>query len=118
MPGPPILLSSYAAHVISCGAGVLSSLSTFWWCLSSSSELGWGSVELLRTSDVRVFFSECTLHPGLGLDQALWVFHAMFFSGSPSGSGGGLSFAFVTGFVTMCSGPSLAPRFVGFTVPA
>ena len=37
-----------------------------------------------------------------------------FFSGSPSG----LSFAFVTVFVTMCSGPSLAPRFAGFTVPA
>ena len=42
----------------------------------------------------------------------------MFFSGSRSGSGGGLSFAFVTGFVTMCSGPSLAPWFAGFTVPA
>ena len=40
-----------------------------------------------------------------------------FFSGSPSGSGGGLSFAFVTVFATMCSGPSLGPRFAGFTVP-
>ena len=29
-----------------------------------------------------------------------------------------MSFAFVTGFVTMCSGPSLAPQFAGFTVPA
>ena len=28
----------------------------------------WGSVGLLRTSDVRVFLSECTLRPGLGLD--------------------------------------------------
>ena len=28
--------------------------------------LGWGSVELLQTSDVRAFFSECTLRPGLG----------------------------------------------------
>ena len=28
----------------------------------------WGSVWLLRTSDVRVFLSECTLRPGLGLD--------------------------------------------------
>ena len=28
----------------------------------------WGSVELLRTSDVRVFLSECTFRPGLGLN--------------------------------------------------
>ena len=28
----------------------------------------WGSVGLLRTFDVRVFLSECTLRPGLGLD--------------------------------------------------
>ena len=56
MPGPPVLLSSYAARVISCGAGVLSSLSPFRGCLSDPSELGWGSVELLRTSDVRVSF--------------------------------------------------------------
>ena len=68
MPGPPVLLSSYAACVISCGMGVLSSWSPFWGCLSGSSELRWGSVELLRTSDVRVFFSECTLRLGLGLD--------------------------------------------------
>ena len=51
VPGPPVLLSSYAARVISCGAGVLSSLSPFLGCLSGSSELGWSSVELLRTSD-------------------------------------------------------------------
>ena len=68
MPGPPVLLSSYAARVIFCGAGVLSSLLPFRGCVSGSSELGWGSVELLRTSDVCVFFSECTLRPGLGLD--------------------------------------------------
>ena len=41
-----------------------------------------------------------------------------FFRGSPSREQGGLSFAFVTVFVTMCSGHSLAPRFAGFTVPA
>ena len=68
MPGPPVLLSSYAACVISCGAEVLSSLSPFRGCLSGPSELGWGSVEILRTFAVRVFFSECTLRPGLGLD--------------------------------------------------
>ena len=107
MPGPLVLLSSDAARVISCGAGVLSSLSPFRGCLSGSSELGWGSVELLRTSDVRVFFSEYTLRPGLGLDWALWVFHAMFFSGSLSRSGGGLSFAFVAGFVAKTQAPPL-----------
>ena len=56
MPDPPVLLSSCAARVISCGAGVLSSLSPFRGCLSGSSELGWGLVELLRTSDERVSF--------------------------------------------------------------
>ena len=45
-------------------------------------------------------------------------FHTMSFSGSLSRSGGGLSFAFVTGFVGEVSGPSLAPRFAGFTVLA
>ena len=86
--------------------------------VSGSSVLGWGSVELLRTSDVRVFFSDCTLCPGLGLDWALWVFHVRFFQWLSFRERGGLSFAFVTVFVTMCSGPSLALRFVGFTVPA
>ena len=57
MPGPPVLLSSYAARVISCGTGVLSSLSPFRGCLSGSSVLGWGSVELLWTSDVRDFLN-------------------------------------------------------------
>ena len=39
------------------------------------------------------------------------------FSGSPTGSEGGLSFAFVPALVTMCFGTSLAPRFAGFTLP-
>ena len=77
MPGPHVLLSSYATRVISCGTGVLSSLSPFLGCLSGSSELGWGSVELLRTSDVSFSISECTLRPGLCLVWALWAFHAM-----------------------------------------
>ena len=54
MPGPHALLSPYAARVISCGTGVLSSLSPFLGCLSGSSELGWGSVELLP--DIRRAF--------------------------------------------------------------
>ena len=107
MPGPHVLLSSYAARVISCGTGVLSSLSPFLGCLSGSSELGWGSVELLRTYNVRFSISECTLRPGLCFDSALWVFHAMSFSGSLSRSGGGLSFAFVTGFVAKTQAPPL-----------
>ena len=68
MRGPPVLLSSYAVRVISCGTGVLSSWSPFLGCLSGSSELGWGSVELLRTYDVSFSISECTLRPGLCLD--------------------------------------------------
>ena len=94
MPGPSVLLGSYAARVISWVAGVLSS------CRPS------GGVSLVlqnlvgarwSSSGHPCFLSECTLRPGLGLDLAFWVFHVWFFSGSPSGSGGGGgSFAFVT----------------------
>ena len=56
MHGPPVLLSSYAVCAISCGTGVLSSWSPFLGCLSGSSELGWGSVELLQTYDVSFLF--------------------------------------------------------------
>ena len=63
------------------------------------------------------FLSDCTLRPGLGLDLAFWVFHVWFFSGFPSGSGWGV-LCFRHGFVKLCSGPSLAPRLAGFTVPA
>ena len=82
-------------------------LSPFLGCLSGSSELDWSSVELLRTYDVRFSSYECTLRPGLCLSWALWVFHAMSFSGSLSRSGGGLSFAFVTGFVAKTQAPPL-----------
>ena len=64
-------------------------------------------MELLRAYDVCFSISECTLRPGLCLDLALWVFHVMSFSGSLSRSGGGLSFAFVTGFVAKTQAPSL-----------
>ena len=74
-------------------------LSPFLGCLSGSSELVWGSVELLQTYEVRCSDSESALHSGLCLGWALWVFHAMSFSGSLSRSGGGVSFAFITGFV-------------------
>ena len=56
-------------------------------------------MELLRTYEVHFSNSESTFHPGLCLRWALWVFHAMSFRGSLSRSGGGVSFAFVTGFV-------------------
>ena len=68
MRGPPVLLSSYAVRVISCGTGDLSSWSPFLGFVSGSSELGWGSVELLRTYDVSFSISECNLRPGLCLD--------------------------------------------------
>ena len=51
--------------------------------------------------------SENALHPGLCLGWALWVFHAMSFSGFLSRSGGGVSFAFVTGFVAKTQAPPL-----------
>ena len=62
-------------------------MSPFRGCLSGSSELGWGSVELLRTSDGRVFCLIARLSPGLSLALAFWVFRVWVFSGSPSGSG-------------------------------
>ena len=117
MPGPPVLLSSYAACVISCGTGVLSSLSPFLGCLSGSSDLGWGSVELLRTYDVCFSISECTFSPGLCLDGALgipcYVFRWLSFQ-----ERGWVVLCFRHGLCGEDSGPSLAPRFAGFTVPA
>ena len=82
-------------------------LSPFLGCLFGSSELDRGSVELLRTYEVRFSDSGSALHPGLGLGWALWVFHAMSFGGSLSRSGGGVSFAFVTGFVAKTQAPPL-----------
>ena len=94
-------------------------MSPFLSCLSGSSELDRGSVELLRTYEVRFSDSESALHPGLCLGWAHWVFHAMSFRGSLSRGWGGVSFAFVPGFVAKTQGPSsLAPRFAGFTVLA
>ena len=74
-------------------------LSPFLGCLSGSSERDGGSVELLQTYEVCFSDSESALYPGLCLGWAHWVFHAMSFGGSLSRSGGGVSFAFVTGFV-------------------
>ena len=82
-------------------------LSPFLGCLSGSSELDWGSVELLQTYEVHFSNSESTLRPGLCLGWVLWVFHAMSFSGALSRSRGGVSFAFVTGFVAETQAPPL-----------
>ena len=63
--------------------------------------------------------SESALHPGICLGWAHWVFHAMSFRDSLSRGWGGVSFAFVPGFVAKSQGPSsLAPQFADFTVPA
>ena len=96
-------------------------MSPFRGCLSGSSELGWGSVELLRTSDGRVFFLIACFILASALTWRFGYSMFWFFSGSPSGSegGGGVGvLCFRHGFVTLCSGPSLAPRLAGFTVPA
>ena len=64
-------------------------MSPFRGCLSGSSELGWGSVELLRTSDGRVFFLIARF---VLASASTWSFrYSMFgfFSGSPSGSRAG-----------------------------
>ena len=104
-------------------------LSPFLGCFSGSSELDWGSVKLLQTYEVSFSDSECALHPGLCFGGALWVFHAMSFSGPLSRSGGGVSFAFVTGFVAKtqalpcssvyglhCTGPTNARQSQWVTV--
>ena len=103
--GPHVLLSYYAAHVISCSPGVLSSLSPFLGCRSGSSELDWGSVELLRTCEVHFANYESTFHPGLCLGWALWVCHAMSFSGSLSREQGCGVLCFRHGLCGEDSGP-------------
>ena len=89
MPGPPVLLSSYAARVISCGTGVLSSCRPSRGGLSGSSELGWGSVELLRTSDMPVFFLIALFVLASASTRRFGYSMFGFFSGSPSENGVG-----------------------------
>ena len=59
-----------------------------------------------------LFSADCTLK---SWPWRFWVIHVWVFSGSPSGSECGV-LCFV--MVTLCFGTSLAPRLVGFTVPA
>ena len=107
MQGPHVLLSYYVAHVISCGPGALSSFVTLpGLSLVLQNLLGatWSSsghtkcVFLLR--DALFILASAS-------DGCLGVFHAMFFPGSLSWSGGGVSFAFVTGFVAKTRPPPL-----------
>ena len=116
--GPPVLLSYYLTTLISCGLGVLSSLLPFLGCLSGSSEIAWGFMEPLRTYELRCSASGCALHTNLGLGWAPWVIPCYVFSLlSFMERGCGVLF-FHPGFCGEDSGPSLAPRFAGFTVPA
>ena len=107
-------LLRYSCDALGCGGPV--QLSPFQGCLSGSSELGWGSVELLRTPDGRVF---CLIARLVLASASPWRFgYSMFgFSVALLPGVGGVSFAFVM-VVTLCSGTSLAPRLAGFTVPA
>ena len=118
MQGPPVLLSYYVSRVISCGPGALSSLSPFLGCLSGSSELAWGFVEPLRTYEMCCSASGCALHPSLCLGWAPWVIPCYVFSWLSFLERGCGVLCFRHGFCGKDSGPSLAPRFAGFTVPA
>ena len=81
-------------------------LSPFLGCLSGSSELAWVFVELLWTYEVRFSVSGCALHPGLCLGWASWGIPCCLFLALFPG-GGGVSFAFVMGFVAKTQSPPL-----------
>ena len=93
-------------------------LSPFLGCLSGSSELAWGFVELLRTYEVRFSASGYAVLPGLCLGWASWGFPCYVFSWLSFLERGRGVLCFRHGFCGEDSGPSLAPRFAGFTVPA
>ena len=81
-------------------------LSPFLGCLSGSSELDWGSVKLLRTTTC-VFLILNALFVLASASAGCFGCSMLSFSGSLSRSGGGLSFAFVTGFVAKTQAPPL-----------
>ena len=106
MPGPRVLLSSYAARVISCGPGVLSSfvtlpgfslvLQNLIWAQWSSS--GHTTCVVLVMNALFVLASASARRFGYSM---------LCLSMALSRSGGGLSFAFVTGFVAKTQAPPL-----------
>ena len=93
-------------------------LSPFLGCLSGSSELDWGFVELLRTYEVRFSASGYALHPGLCLSWAPWGIPCYVFYWLSFLERGWGVLCFRHGFCGEDSGPSLAPRFAGFTIQA
>ena len=117
MHGPPVLLSSYAVRIVSCGVGVLSSWSPFLGCL-------WFFRTWLGLSgappDIRREFFYFWMHssswplPRLGtLGFPCYVFQWLSFQ-----ERGWVVLCFRHGLCGEVSGRSLAPRFAGFTVPA
>ena len=116
MPGSPILLGSYASRVLPWVAGVLSSCHP-----SGGASLVLQSLVGLSGAppDIRraCFLSDCMLKswpcPRLGV---LGI-PCLGFSVALLPEAGAVSFAFVM-VVTLCPRTSLAPRLVGFTVPA
>ena len=120
MPGPRVLLSNYVARVISRGLGILSSFGYLFWvvALVLQNLLGapWCSYGLTRS----VFLVLKTLFILAPASAGhIGVFHAVSYRGSHSGGWSDVSFSFVPGFVAKTQDPSsLAPRFVGFAVPA
>ena len=80
--------------------------------------LAWGFVEPLRTYKVRFSASGCALHPSLCLGWMPWVIPCYVFSWLSFLERGCGVLCFRRWFCGEDSGPSLAPRFAGFTVPA
>ena len=75
-------------------------------------------MEPLRTYELRCPASGCALHPRLCLGWASWVFPCYVFSWLSSLALGCGVLYFRHWFCDEHSGPSLTPRFAGFTVPA
>ena len=115
LPFSRVIMLSF---VISCGPGAWSRLSPLLWCLSGSSGLAWGFVEPLRTYELRCPASGCALHASLCLGWAPWVIPCYVFSWFSFLERGCGVLCFRHRFCAENSGPFLAPRFVGFTVPA
>ena len=100
MQRPPSLLSYYVARVISCGPGALSSFVT----LSGLSLWFFRTCLGLRGTLPDIRLCAFLLRDALFILASasagrLGLCHAIDFPGSLSWSGGGVSFAFVTGFV-------------------
>ena len=119
MPGPRVLLINYVAHVISRGAGILSSFCHPSWVVSLVLQnlIGapWSSYgHRAYFLVLKALFLLASASAGL-----IGVFHAVSFRGSLSRGWNEVSFSFVPGFMANTQGPSsLAPWFAGFTVPA